>query len=97
MVMLARAILVHRFWHFRKVGRQWVNTRFSLVRHGTVIFRRMPDVNHAHGEIQNEHRRCSFDIALEAAPATGQMSASERSLGFMATLYRHCVNNDGQF
>jgi hypothetical protein len=67
MIMPKRAILVQRFWRFFKVGRQRVDINFPFVRHGTVNLRRMPDVNHAHGEIQNGHRRCSFHIVLEAA------------------------------
>ena len=66
--MLTRAILVQRFWRFLKVGRQRIDINCSFVRHGTVNLRRMSDVNYAHGEIQNEHRRCSFHIVLEAAP-----------------------------
>ena len=68
MIMAKRAILVRRFRRFLKVGRQRVNINSSFVRHGTVNLRRMPDLNHAHGEIQNERRRCSFHIVLEAAP-----------------------------
>ena len=68
MIVPKRAILVQRFWCFLKVGRQRIDINCSFVRHGTVNLRRMPDVNYAHGEIQNEHRRCSFHIVLEAAP-----------------------------
>ncbi len=68
MIMPKRAMLVQRFRHFLKFARQWVDINFSFVDHGTVNLRRVPEVNYAHGEIQNEHRRCSFHIVLEAAP-----------------------------
>src|SRR5580704_5849003 len=67
MIMPKRAMLVQRFWSFLKFGRQRVDIDFSFVGHGTVNSRRAPEVHCAHGEIQNEHRRCSFHIVLEAA------------------------------
>ena len=97
MIMPKRAMLVQRFWRFLKFGRQRVDIDFSFVGHGTVNSRRAPEVHCAHGEIQNEHRRCSFHIVLEAAPrkpgkqmlAKGHSPPGQRYIAIESTMMFH--------
>jgi hypothetical protein len=71
--------------------------KFSFVAHGIVSLRRVPEVNSAHGEIQNEYRRCSFHIVLEAAPrkpgkqmlANGHSPPGQRCIAIESTMMFH--------
>ena len=90
-------VCTQRFWRFLKFGRQRVDMKFSFVAHGTVSLRRAPQANFAHGEIQNEHRRCSFHIVLEAAPrkpgkqmlANGHSPPGQRCIAIESTMMFH--------